>query len=88
MAVTAGSALAVIIAIGSGKRTAPTATSGGQERIKMRNEFISDEYVATFGTGSISTLDTSVKTRKKKHPIGFAPPKPQRKVKPNAKGRS
>jgi hypothetical protein len=52
----------------------------------MRNEYVFDEYVPTFSTGTVSTLDTSVKTRKKKNPIGFAPSKPVKKqVKPRVR---
>ena len=79
-----------VVSIGTGatRRTAPTAESVVQERIKMRNEDWLAGEITMFGIGSISTLDTSVKTRKKKHPIGFAPPTPKRKVKPRAQRRS
>lgn len=47
-----------------------------------KDEYVFDVYVSTFGIGSYGGLDDRVKRRRKKHPLGFAPPKPPAKPKP------
>jgi hypothetical protein len=43
------------------------------------------EYEYQLSTGSYGGLDDRVKTRKRKQPIGFAPPKPKPKPKTRRK---